>query len=178
MTSIHLLLLFSYFSSSPTSPPLLLLLLSYCSSSPTSPLHLFRLLSYFSSSPTSPLHLLLLFTYFSSAYIGTNKGILYVISLHRTSILIELHSISLLLHFHSLGRLSVQEISLLVDRQHLQQLKSQCGGLQTLLKNHSHIFEGMCICLNLEMSLQSLLCNLYDELVLYVSQHRSIFTAF
>lgn len=36
----------------------------------------------------------------------------------------------------------MSEISLLVEKQQLHELKSQCGGLQTLLKNHGHIFEG------------------------------------
>ena len=42
------------------------------------------------------------------------------------------------------GKLSIQEAISLIDKDHLHELKSQCGGLQTLLKNHGHIFEGFC----------------------------------
>ena len=40
------------------------------------------------------------------------------------------------------GKLSIQEAISLIDKEQLNELKSQCGGLQTLLKNHGHIFEG------------------------------------
>ncbi|XP_052802397.1 probable tRNA (uracil-O(2)-)-methyltransferase [Mya arenaria] len=39
------------------------------------------------------------------------------------------------------GRLTVSDVVELFERGLLQELKSECGGLQTLLRNHSHIFQ-------------------------------------
>ena len=40
------------------------------------------------------------------------------------------------------GSLSLSEVVELFEKETLLQLKSQCGGLQTLLRNHGHIFKG------------------------------------
>ncbi|OQR74076.1 putative tRNA (uracil-O(2)-)-methyltransferase-like, partial [Tropilaelaps mercedesae] len=39
------------------------------------------------------------------------------------------------------GQLSLPEVVALVDKAERSHLKSQCGGLQTLLKNNYHIFQ-------------------------------------
>jgi len=41
------------------------------------------------------------------------------------------------------GRLPIEDAICLIEKEQLSQLKSQCGGLQTLLRNHGHIFEVM-----------------------------------
>ncbi|KAL3858141.1 hypothetical protein ACJMK2_012751 [Sinanodonta woodiana] len=42
------------------------------------------------------------------------------------------------------GHIPLLEVASLLDREILGQLKSECGGLQTLLRNHSHIFQVSC----------------------------------
>ncbi|KAK3609488.1 hypothetical protein CHS0354_022248 [Potamilus streckersoni] len=42
------------------------------------------------------------------------------------------------------GHVPLLEVVSLLDREILGQLKSECGGLQTLLRNHSHIFQVSC----------------------------------
>lgn len=41
------------------------------------------------------------------------------------------------------GQIELSEIAKLVPSESLKQLKNECGGLQTLLKNHSNIFQVM-----------------------------------
>lgn len=38
------------------------------------------------------------------------------------------------------GKISLVDLARIIHKEKLQALKSECGGLQTLLKNHSHIF--------------------------------------
>jgi tRNASer (uridine44-2'-O)-methyltransferase len=38
------------------------------------------------------------------------------------------------------GRLSLEELALLIPREKIKKLKNECGGLQTLLKNNGHVF--------------------------------------
>jgi len=40
------------------------------------------------------------------------------------------------------GQMTMAEVVELFDRDLLHNLKSECGGLQTLLRNHCHIFQG------------------------------------
>lgn len=40
------------------------------------------------------------------------------------------------------GKLPIGEVAALFDREMLQELKSECGGLQTLLRNSSHVYQG------------------------------------
>ena len=47
-----------------------------------------------------------------------------------------------LILFVLLGSLPLGEVVKLFDKEVLKQLKSECGGLQTLLKNHNNIFHG------------------------------------
>ena len=60
------------------------------------------------------------------------------------------------------GSLPIQDAICLIDKGQLRQLKSQCGGLQTLLRNHGHIFQGSfeIPCL---LPLRSLLLLLYQD---------------
>ena len=41
-----------------------------------------------------------------------------------------------------LGAVPLGDIANMFDKSTLQELKSECGGMQTLLRNHSHIFQG------------------------------------
>lgn len=43
------------------------------------------------------------------------------------------------------GKLPIGEVAALFDREMLQELKSECGGLQTLLRNSSHVYQGKLI---------------------------------
>ena len=47
----------------------------------------------------------------------------------------------IVLHFF-LGSISIANLAQLFDRGTLRKLKSECGGLQTLLRNHHHVFKG------------------------------------
>jgi len=38
------------------------------------------------------------------------------------------------------GRLSLEELAFLIPKEKIKKLKNECGGLQTLLKNNSHVF--------------------------------------
>lgn len=38
------------------------------------------------------------------------------------------------------GRLSLEELAFLIPREKIKELKNECGGLQTLLKNNGHVF--------------------------------------
>ena len=42
--------------------------------------------------------------------------------------------------WNSGGKYHLSELSTVLDSNLLQELKSECGGLQTLLRNHNHIF--------------------------------------
>lgn len=42
----------------------------------------------------------------------------------------------------SAGSLPLEEVAALFDRATLEQLKEECGGVQTLLRNHHQVFEG------------------------------------
>ena len=42
----------------------------------------------------------------------------------------------------SAGSLPLEEAAALFDRATLEQLKEECGGVQTLLRNHHQVFEG------------------------------------
>ena len=50
--------------------------------------------------------------------------------------------ISAQVHFCFLGHLELPEVAKLFDKSTLLQLKNECGGLQTLLRNHYYIFKG------------------------------------
>lgn len=40
------------------------------------------------------------------------------------------------------GKKSLSDVVKLFDKDVLKQLKSECGGLQTLLRNHNSVFNG------------------------------------
>ena len=44
--------------------------------------------------------------------------------------------------FMFLGSVPLPDLAKLMLKEELEQLKSECGGLQTLLKNTNHIFKG------------------------------------
>lgn len=47
-----------------------------------------------------------------------------------------------LFSFNLGGQLSLAEVIALVNKRERSLLKSQCGGIQTLLKNNYHVFQG------------------------------------
>ena len=47
------------------------------------------------------------------------------------------------------GSLPLEEVAVLFDGATLVQLKEECGGLQTLLRNHHQVFEGVYSCIGM-----------------------------
>lgn len=49
----------------------------------------------------------------------------------------------IVMYLYYAGSLPLGEVVKLFEKDVLKQLKSECGGLQTLLKNHNSIFHGI-----------------------------------
>jgi len=58
----------------------------------------------------------------------------------------------MLLLYLFLGSITLNEIGLMFDKDILAQLKSECGGIQTVLKNCADVFFGIFLCFQLILS--------------------------